>query len=216
MTLESRLMSGSTGKMLAAPVALGLAEGGVLDLEAPLSSWFLKEPCFSRLPNANDITLRSLLNHSSGLIDHLFLKQFASALRGFTTALDNDGVFTIHPGNEWTGGGLVTNPKDMARWTRAMVTGELFGSEMLEEMLSSRSRVDPLVDYGLGVFIYKTPIEEAVGHSGWFPGYRSFVAHFVDANVTVAIQTNTANADPPLGQMAMNLANGIIDCDSGS
>ncbi len=321
MAIDSRLMSGSTGKMLAAAVALGLVDEGVLGLDTPLSSWFADEPWFPRLPNANDITLRSLLNHSSGLYDHPFLEEFAVAiaehlddpdfvfskqeiiefvldreplfpvgsghgytdtgyylvgmiieqslkaktlrdvdpedksyydvlqerilsplglnlttrsdsrtheglaqgyinpenpiLKNYRTTLNN-GVFRIHPGNEWTGGGLVTNPKDMARWTRAMVAGELFSAEMLDEMFTSRSQVDPQIDYGLGVFIYKTPIGDAVGHGGWFPGYQSFVAHFVDANVTIAIQTNSGDPTPPIGQMAMNLAKGVIECGAGA
>jgi CubicO group peptidase (beta-lactamase class C family) len=31
-----------------------------------------------------------------------------------------DGVMKNHPGGEWTGGGWVSNPSDLAKWMRAM------------------------------------------------------------------------------------------------
>jgi D-alanyl-D-alanine carboxypeptidase len=45
---------------------------GTLDLDAKISRWLGDEPWFDRLPNGDTITLRHLLNHSSGLIDHVF------------------------------------------------------------------------------------------------------------------------------------------------
>ena len=43
-----------------------------LDLDGKISKWLGNEPWFYRLPNRNTITLRHLLNQSSGLIDHVF------------------------------------------------------------------------------------------------------------------------------------------------
>jgi len=66
MTAEHRMMAGSTGKTFYAAVALQLAGEGVLDLDAKISTWLGDEPWFDRLPNADDITLRMLMNHTSG------------------------------------------------------------------------------------------------------------------------------------------------------
>lgn len=72
MVPASRMPSGSIGKTFVAALALRLAEEGALDLDDRLADWLGDEPWFDRLPNADSITLRQLLNHSSGLIDHVF------------------------------------------------------------------------------------------------------------------------------------------------
>jgi D-alanyl-D-alanine carboxypeptidase len=46
--------------------------------------------------------------------------------------------------------------------------------------------------YGLGTFITDRPeFGRYIGHSGFFPGYTSNVAHFLDHGLTVAVQFNT-------------------------
>ena len=72
MTAEALMPSGSIGKTYAAAVALSMCVDGTLDLDAKISRWLGTEPWFDRLPNGGSITLRHLLNHSSGLIDHVF------------------------------------------------------------------------------------------------------------------------------------------------
>lgn len=68
----SRMPSGSIGKTYVAAVALSLVDDGMLDLDGRIERWLGDEPWFGRLPNAETITLRHLLNHSSGIIDHVF------------------------------------------------------------------------------------------------------------------------------------------------
>lgn len=72
MTPGSRMPSGSIGKTFVSALALDLVERGVLDLDGRLADWLGEAPWFPRLPNGDAITLRQLLNHSSGLIDHVF------------------------------------------------------------------------------------------------------------------------------------------------
>jgi D-alanyl-D-alanine carboxypeptidase len=72
MTPDSRMPSGSIGKTFVSALTLHLVEQGVLDLDDRLADWLGHEPWFHRLPNGNAITLRQLLNHSSGLINHVF------------------------------------------------------------------------------------------------------------------------------------------------
>ncbi len=66
MRKDHRLMAGSTGKTFFAALALQLVDEGKLDLEGKISQWLGDEEWFDRLPNANDITLRMLMNHTSG------------------------------------------------------------------------------------------------------------------------------------------------------
>jgi D-alanyl-D-alanine carboxypeptidase len=76
MTPDTRFLAGSVGKSLHAALAVALAAEGALDLDAPISRWVGGEPWFARLPNARDLTLRLLLQHRSGLSDHVFSVEF--------------------------------------------------------------------------------------------------------------------------------------------
>src|SRR4030095_13275534 len=49
---------------------------GKLDLDSRISRWLGDEPWFSKLPNGPDLTLRMLLNHSSGVPNHVDEKGF--------------------------------------------------------------------------------------------------------------------------------------------
>jgi D-alanyl-D-alanine carboxypeptidase len=73
------LLGASTGKTVVAALALALQADGKLDLDDPISKWLGERPWFSRLPNASTITIRHLLNHTSGLPDHVYLEEFTSA-----------------------------------------------------------------------------------------------------------------------------------------
>ncbi len=78
MTPESRMPAGSVGKTFVAAVTLELASEGVVDLDAPVSAVLGEEEWFARVPNARDLTLRRLLQHSGGLPDHVDDPDFAA------------------------------------------------------------------------------------------------------------------------------------------
>jgi D-alanyl-D-alanine carboxypeptidase len=79
MTRDTRFLSGSTGKSFHAALAVSLAREGVLDLDAPIARWIGGEKWFARLPNARALTLRHLLQHQSGLSDHLYSLEFVAS-----------------------------------------------------------------------------------------------------------------------------------------
>lgn len=76
-----RLLAGSVGKTFVAAVVLQLTEEGKLGLDDRLEKWLGKEPWFARLPNAADITVRSLLNHTAGLPEYFMQKGFVDAMK---------------------------------------------------------------------------------------------------------------------------------------
>jgi len=80
LSQKHRFFSGSTGKTFVAATTLYLERMGLLELDDPISRYLSEEPFFSRLPNADQITVRQLLNHSSGLADHVYLQEFAEAI----------------------------------------------------------------------------------------------------------------------------------------
>lgn len=67
MTPDSRMLGGSTGKTVAAAVAMKLSEQHVWSLDDKVSKYLGKRPWFHRLPNADALTIRLLLQHRSGL-----------------------------------------------------------------------------------------------------------------------------------------------------
>lgn len=67
MTPDSRMLSGSTGKTLAAAVAMKLSRQNVWSLDDKVSKYLGKRPWFHRLPNADALTIRLLLQHRGGL-----------------------------------------------------------------------------------------------------------------------------------------------------
>jgi D-alanyl-D-alanine carboxypeptidase len=286
MSPESRLLSGSTGKSFVGALSLKLAMKGRLELDAPIEEWLGDEPWFARLPGGPRITLRHLLTHSSGLIDHLDTEAFAEAFAsgalelakgaspeeliefvldtellfppgeghaytdtGYLLAglviekatgrsyyeelrrhildplalvdtspsdhrrlpglapgylpedsygqglktMPTPGVLFYNPATEWTGGGLVTNAGDLARWAWALYEGRALPGDYVEMLLASvpvnTGQAYPA--YALGQGIQMGTHGPVYGHSGWIPGYLSFMAYFPEHRVAVAAQFNT-------------------------
>jgi D-alanyl-D-alanine carboxypeptidase len=78
---DDLFMAGSTGKTFFAAVAVQLIESGKLELDAPISKYLGREPWFSRLPNASQITVRHLMTHISGLVRYEMNPKFTADLR---------------------------------------------------------------------------------------------------------------------------------------
>jgi len=104
-----------------------------------------------------------------------------------------DGRFAINPQFEWAGGGFASTAADLARWARALFTGEALPPYLLAQMLEGvPARLGPGSRYGLGVILTDTPAGPSQGHSGFFPGYLTEMAFFPDLNVAAALQVNTS------------------------
>ena len=77
---SDRLLAGSIGKTFVAAATLLLVQEGKLNLDDKIERWLGEEKWFGQLPNAKDITLRMLLNHSSGIQNHVDDSSFIKAL----------------------------------------------------------------------------------------------------------------------------------------
>jgi D-alanyl-D-alanine carboxypeptidase len=80
MKPTDRMLAGSTGKTFAAATALQLVKEGKIGLDDKVEKYLGKEAWFSRLPNAKDITVRQLMNHTSGLVRYEFKDTFTKDL----------------------------------------------------------------------------------------------------------------------------------------
>ncbi|HKQ74855.1 MAG TPA: serine hydrolase domain-containing protein [Blastocatellia bacterium] len=81
MKPADRMLAGSIGKTFVSAVTLQLVDEGKLDLDDRIEKWLGKEPWFDRLPNGRQITLRMLMNHTSGIREHVLNNDFIKALR---------------------------------------------------------------------------------------------------------------------------------------
>ena len=85
---SDRLLAGSIGKTFVAAVTLQLVEEGKLKLDEKIERWLGQESWFEKLPNAKDITLRMLLNHSSGIQNHVDQGNFMKTMFKSSAARD--------------------------------------------------------------------------------------------------------------------------------
>ncbi len=77
---SDRMFSGSIGKTYASAVLLQLIEEQKLNLDDPLSKFFEKESWFKRVPNHKDLTVKTLMNHTSGITEHVEINNFNKSI----------------------------------------------------------------------------------------------------------------------------------------
>ena len=291
MQPTDRMFSGSIGKTYVAAVMLQLADERRIELDTKISHWFGDDEWFNRLPNAQDITLRMLLNHTTGIPRHIMTPGFQAAVKaqpqkvwrpdeliayvldaeplfpaaqgwsyadtnyilvgmiiervtgrtyyqeltdrilkplrltdttpadrpdlpglisgytseenifGLPVEVATDGRYAINPQLEWTGGGLVTTARDLARWAWLLYDGHVLPDASLKQMLDGVPATHPSIpSYGLGAIIRTSGHGPAFGHYGWVPGYVSGMAYYADHRIAVAVQVN---ADTGVGGSAL-------------
>ncbi len=89
MRPEDLMLQGSVGKTYFAAVALQLVAEGRLELDAGVSTYLGDLDWYSRLPNADDITVRTIMNHTSGIVRYELNPAFLEDLKA-------------HPYRTWT------------------------------------------------------------------------------------------------------------------
>ena len=99
----------------------------------------------------------------------------------------------------FTGGGIVSNAKDVADWSSDLFSGRATGKGILNTMLESISQT-PDEDgdrLGYGVILSKkiSSKYDFFGHDGNAPGYRSIMFYQPDKKLTLVILTNYHGAD---------------------
>jgi len=305
MQASSMLMQGSVGKTYVSAIALQFIKEGRFSLEDKVSKWLGDRPWYSRIPNAADITVRMIMNHTSGVMRYEFKEAFTKDLTnqpdkvwtpeellkyildekasfaagqgweysdtnyillglilekisgkkyydllrerilskyklnetkpsdqrklnglimgyagannefgGKDKVIDEDGKFIINPQFEWTGGGIYSTTNDLAKWAKLLYSGKVLDSSTMKLMLDGvPAKLGRDTKYGLGVIIRPTAIGNAVGHSGFFPGYMTEVLYFPEKDLCVAIQCNSSdfrNLKIPLLRCLIEIAK-VID-----
>ncbi len=114
--------------------------------------------------------------------------------------------FTAIHSMAFTGGGLVTNAEDMAKWGNALYGGRAISAASLKTMIESIDKVpDPDGDYlGYGIWTNNkvSATDYFIGHDGRAPGYRSIMYYQPDRQMTISILTNFSGLDTRLGGLS--------------
>ncbi len=317
LPVDARMPAGSVGKTFVAAVVLALVQEGKLELDDRVADWLGDQDWYARLPNGPELTVRMLLNHTSGIGEYYsdpgFVAELQSRLAGdglspepefsireqITYVLDReplclpgeefhyadtnyllvglivekaagtryedelrrrflvpleltltssarhrripgvvqghllddnpfglpaealrDGQYVLHPALEWTGGGVVTNPRDLVRWAKSLYEERALPKPYLQELTapSPGSRVtweewdsEGGTHYGLGVFVRHTgDLGTTYGHAGWFPGYHSLVTYSAKYRIAVAVQVNR-DWETAIFELGTALAKVVLD-----
>ena len=81
MKPDDIMFSGSVGKPYVAAVVLRLYEQGLIDLKTKVGSFLKDEDWFQKFPNASDITVEMLLNHTAGIPEYVYHNEVWEAIK---------------------------------------------------------------------------------------------------------------------------------------
>ena len=120
-----------------------------------------------------------------------------AALDGTLKPLDDT---IINPSAFYTAGAVISTPRDMADYVEGMVGGKLLDERTQELRIASIQQIDPAkpTGYGYGLCEFRPFL---YGHDGQVPGFGTFIAYDIDADITIVIATNLA-ASPVDGENA--------------
>jgi D-alanyl-D-alanine carboxypeptidase len=74
------MLQGSVGKTYASALALMLVQQGKIDLDKPVLYYLGIHDWYLKIPNAKDVTVRMLMNHTSGIMRYEFKEKFTQDL----------------------------------------------------------------------------------------------------------------------------------------
>ena len=141
MRPTDRLLQGSVGKTYVAAVALQLVQEGRLSLDDRVATHLRRAPWYARLANGADITIRQLMNHTSGVVRYEFKPEFTRDLtanpdRSWAPAeliaylLDTPAPFAAGQGWEYSDSNYILLGMVIER-----VTGNSYYAEMRRRLL---------------------------------------------------------------------------------
>ena len=85
---SDKMLLGSVGKTYVSAITLQLCQANKLDLDKKVAHYLGHYSWFNRMPNSVDVTVRMLMNHTSGIMRYEFKPQFLQDL-------------TANPGKTW-------------------------------------------------------------------------------------------------------------------
>jgi CubicO group peptidase (beta-lactamase class C family) len=105
---------------------------------------------------------------------------------------------------------LRTTADDLLRWSNALFAGRVLKLETVQRMVAAGRLRDGRTtklgmpedwqrgldsDYGMGVFVTNTNVGRRIWHAGDIDGFSTWLAHYPEARVTIAVMQNSESAD---------------------
>jgi D-alanyl-D-alanine carboxypeptidase len=172
LTVEHRLRIGSVTKTVTAAILLRLQEDGLVDLDAPISD-YVDTP----VPNAAEISVRQLLNHTSGIANYLNYPNFFDIADGdrvwepaelVQMGVDLGPVFDPGQGWEYSNTNYI-----IAGMIAEAVTGQTFGQAVRATILDPAGLEETYFDG-------EEMVEGELAH-GYIPGEDLTFSHHPSA-----------------------------------
>lgn len=110
-----------------------------------------------------------------------------------------DGALTnsthVSISQAYAAGGLCSNLADLLRWTRLLFQGGVITNASLQEMITPGilHSGNP-IEYGFGLAIGYRDGHLRIGHVGGMRGFSSYLSHYPEDDLTIAVLTNTEGA----------------------
>ncbi len=170
--------------------------------------------------NTNYLLLGLIIEEASGMPYHVFVRKRifepagldAMAIFPYDTPpgpiatiwldVNNDNIpddlslFNYSPNAmfsmAWAAGACMATPQLLTDWMFKLVTGQVVTPSSLNEMISNGIPIGKGVRYGLGLVIVTNRNGTYIGHGGSIL-YRTYIYHYVPANVTVSTLTSNAH-----------------------
>jgi CubicO group peptidase (beta-lactamase class C family) len=121
--------------------------------------------------------------------DQRILKRRAQGYRLVDGVLMNDPLKSMtHP---FAAGAIVSTVVDLVRWSEMLAAGSVVSDESYAEMTAPGVLASGApTGYGFGLFVGEIDDQKAIWHGGGIHGFSSHLAHYVDADVHVAVLAN--------------------------
>lgn len=101
--------------------------------------------------------------------------------------------------------GLLTNAEDIAKWLVNFETGQVGGKKMVDSMYRAGG-------YSFGFFIDEFKGWKRIGHGGADAGYRSYLCHFPQKNLSIALFSNLSTFNARVN--ALKIADLLLEDNS--
>ena len=113
---------------------------------------------------------------------------------GYRSFMSSYPVKAINVSNKYIGGGMRTTPTDLIKMVQAIDTDKIFKQQTKDLMLSTPfPKAAP--DRALGWRWMERDGRKAYSHSGGINGFESFLVHFVEEDITLAVMVNQDDYD---------------------
>ncbi len=111
-----------------------------------------------------------------------------------------DGEFAHAPyvsmSQAYSAGGVCSNVLDLLQWTRFLSEGAVLGPDGYERMVTPDTLSDGReIEYGYGLAVGFLEGHRRVSHVGATLGFSSFMSHYPDDDLRIAVLSNTEGAE---------------------